>query len=388
VTKADLIEKVKANRLLYLIYYYIGSIFINILKHFVETDNKLILFVSYGGRHFNDSPKILYDAMLSDERFSNYRLIWAFRCPENFNIPETNKVRIDTLRYYIIALQARCWITNTVVQRALNFKGKNTYYFCTTHGVFPKYSGRDVKNRSFDTKARYQYDCSCAQSELEAQLQTKILELNRENVIVCGYPRNDKLVHYSKEEVEKVKKVLKIPERKIVILYAPTFRENAAMITNVQVNFDFWERELGSNYIILFRAHPVTKNGTQIKYDSKFVMDCSDYPDIMDLYLISDILISDYSGVFFDFAILERPMICYGYDYEQYVQTRNMYMNLCEELPGGKITESELIQIIKNTPNMEDIEKIKNFKNKYITAFGNATASCLDNIYLRLREEK
>ncbi len=116
----SLINQVKKSKILYSLYYYVGSVLVNILKIFVKPDDKIILFVSFGGRHFNDSPKVLYDAMKQDKRFSNYKMIWAFRKPESHNLPEYAKVKIDTFRYFKLALQARCWITNVAVERALN----------------------------------------------------------------------------------------------------------------------------------------------------------------------------------------------------------------------------------------------------------------------------
>ncbi len=73
-------------------------------------------------------------------------------------------------------------------------------------------------------------------------------------------------------------------------------------------------------------------------------------------------------------------MICYGYDYKEYIQTRGLYMNLCDELPGGCINQKQLIEIIKRTPNEHDMNLIYEFKHKYVSAYGNATELCLNNI--------
>lgn len=386
MNRSCLIEKVKANKYFYALYYYIGSLIINTIRLFIRTDNKMILFVSFGGRHFNDSPQVIYKAMKNDKRFSGYKLVWAFRKPEDFDIPKREKIKIDTVKYYITALKARCWITNVMVERALNFRGKNTYYFHTTHGAFPKYIGRDVKDNSFDTRAHYHYDCSCAQSEYEAQIQRGMFELDKEHILLCGYPKNDRLSHYTLEECLQIRSNLNIPKDKKVILYAPTFRENAPNVTKVAVDFHYWEKELGDEYVVLFRAHPVTKNMMADKLPFPFVIDCTAYSDITDLYLIADILISDYSGVIFDFAILEKPIICFLYDYKDYIKSRGLYMDLRNELPGGDINEKELIKIIKNTPNDQDLEKVVSFKNRYITHYGFATELSLDAIFKNISE--
>ena len=81
MNKSQLIERVKNNKLIYNVYYYGMSAAVNIAKLFVKTDEKLVLFVSYGGRHYNDSPKSIYEEMKMDPRFQGYKLVWAFREP-------------------------------------------------------------------------------------------------------------------------------------------------------------------------------------------------------------------------------------------------------------------------------------------------------------------
>lgn len=123
------------------------SFVINIMKLFLKTDDKLILFVSYGGRHFSDSPKVIYDAMKQDKRFESYKLIWAFVEPNKYDVE--GKIKIDSWKYYKYALKSRCWITNVMVERALNFKGINTYYFLRHMGCFLSVMARMLQERNF-----------------------------------------------------------------------------------------------------------------------------------------------------------------------------------------------------------------------------------------------
>ena len=100
--KAKLIEYVKNNRWIYIIYHYVASAFVNVLRLFVKTDDKLILFVSYGGRHFNDSPKCLYDVMKYDDRYKGYRLVWAFRNTSQFD-------EVERLNDYLLLTKRLGW---------------------------------------------------------------------------------------------------------------------------------------------------------------------------------------------------------------------------------------------------------------------------------------
>ena len=383
MNKSQLIERVKNNKLIYNVYYYGMSAAVNIAKLFVKTDEKLVLFVSYGGRHYNDSPKSIYEEMKMDPRFQGYKLVWAFREPKKYKVD--NKVKIDTIKFYKIALAAKCWVTNVNIERGLNFTGKNTYYFHTTHGTLPKLNGNDVKEGGFfGWNFKYKYDCSCAQSEAEKSLQLSMFGLKPEQVLVCGYPKNDVLAHATDEQKVSIRKKLGIKESKKVILYAPTFRENNTSEMISPVDFDKWEKYLGDEYMVLFRAHPIVVNKTQFNKESSFVMDVSDYSDNVELMIASDYLISDYSGIFFEFGILHRPMYCYGYDYEEYEKSRGLYMDLRKELPSG--TEDEILEHIKNENTAEDMKLVEQFIDKYVTEYGHATKKAVDNIYEHINE--
>ena len=376
----DLVSFVKKTRFVYWTYYYFMSLALNFIRLFVRTDEHLILFVSYGGRYFNESPKCIYEAMLKDPRFRGYKLVWAFRNPDSINII-TPKVRIDTLQYYLTALKARCWVTNVVVERGLNFKGKNTFYLHTTHTTFLKLMGYDDKSNSFDLPCGYKYDCSCAQSEEDMKAQMSMFHIKKEQIMMSGYPKNDCLCHYEKEERDSIRSKFGIDDNKVVILYAPTYRDISFGEMKCPIDFKKWESVLGPKYVVLFRAHPVVANATQIDSSTGFIYDVSGYPDNMELMIASDILISDYSGIFFEYGVQNKPMFCFAYDYDEYTKVRGLYFDIREVLPGGYLTEEELLEEIKQTDPLVLPQKVSDFKEKYIRVFGNATKICVDKIY-------
>ena len=93
----DIKTFIKRNTWAYKIYFYSSSLLVNIYKWFLKPDDKLILFVCYGGRRYSDSTKVIYEAMLEDERFKDYRIVWAFTQPENYSfIP--NRININSLK--------------------------------------------------------------------------------------------------------------------------------------------------------------------------------------------------------------------------------------------------------------------------------------------------
>ena len=376
--KEKIIDFVKNNRVVYLLYYYIMNTLLGVL--FVKKDDNLILFVSYGGRYFNDSPRCLYKAMMDDPRFSKYELVWAFRNPSQFSDIEY-RVKIDTLRYYIIAIKAKCWVTNVYIERGLNFKSKHTFYLNTAHGNIPKL-GWTQEKKIFLPKKLSMSDAYLVQSEYESQ----ILKGIQNNTCLIGFPKNDILANYSEDYRNKLRYKLNVSKDKIVILYAPTFREGPLAERKVPVDFKKWEALLGDNYVVWFRAHPVFACKVKMDSSSGFVVDMSKYPENTELMIAADILISDYSGITAEFGIQEKPMFCYAYDYDDYNRIRGLYFDVREDLPGGYMNEDELIDYIKNGDKNEIMEKVHEFKSKYIQAYGHATEKCLDLIYQNIRK--
>lgn len=119
--------------------------------------------------------------------------------------------------------------------------------------------------------------------------------------------------------------------------------------------------------------------------DNDFVKNVSSYPNLNNLMIASDLLISDYSSIFFDYAIQEKPMLCYCYDYEKYAIKRGMYFDIREWLSYAS-DETELLNLIKNVDvNLKD-EATKKFQKRYVTEFGFASQRSVDIIYNKIHK--
>ena len=222
-------------------------------------------------------------------------------------------------------------------------------------------------------------------------------EIGKENIMIeKGYPRNDFLFNYTEKDVENMKRKIlgyyyleyeKNIKKKKIILYAPTYRANqhetgVGYVYKNEVDFDKLREKLGDDYIILFRPHYFIANAFDFdKYDG-FVYNVSDIDDINGLYIISDILITDYSSVFFDYANLKRPMIFYMYDLEHYRDESNgFYIDVNKELPGKIVrTDDELIDEIERvSKEFKYDDKYKKFNDTYnYLDDGNASKRVLD----------
>lgn len=352
---------------------------VNVYKLFLKCDKNLILFVCYGGRHYSDSPRVIYEAMIKDERFSKYTIYWAFTAPEKYPfIP--NRVNINSLRYFKIALKARCWVTNVIVERALNFTGIHTFYFHTTHGILCKLDGKDaIDSKNFKSLAACHFDCCLASSEFEKYVYAGMFGIPVNKMRVIGMPKNDILVNHTKEFRDEIRKKLRIPSGKKAILYAPTFREEANFKEVFDIDVKMWQDVLGMDYVLLYRAHPVVTSNK--KNDSVFFIDVTNYEVVEDILIAADILVSDYSGIIFDYCIMEKPIFLWTYDYDAYNKIRGLYFDIRKELPSCK-GQKELVSMIKNADLDKNVrDYVVPFRNKYETVYGNATAQSIDLIY-------
>ena len=373
-------EFVKSHHWIYTLYFYVMSFLVNVYKLFLKTDDKLILFVSYGGRHYSDSPRVIYEAMLSDPRFSDYRLVWAFVEPDKYDVPD--KIKIDTREYFKIALTARCWVTNVMVERALKFKGINTYYFFTTHGILVKCDGPDLKQYKFSSKAKHQYDCCLSQSEYEKKIEMRMFGLTEDKIKIVGYPKDDVFVRFTEENRNALRQKLNIPEGKRAILYAPTYREDLDLREAFEMNIGKWREQLSDDFVLLYRAHPTVKP-SQHESD-EFFRNMTEYEVVEDLMIASDMLVSDYSGIIFDYCIMHKPIYLWTYDYDQYEERRGLYFDIRKELPSSGL-EEEVITMIRNHDWNSIPDDVIRFQEKYETVYGNGTENSLNLIYDNIR---
>ena len=391
MTSLELINKVKYSKLLYSLYYRIGSFLLRVIKLFVHTEDNLIVFVSFGGKKFDDSPKCIYDYIIQDIRFNEYRLVWAFIEPDEHTIPRGEKIRIDKPLYFITLLKARCWVTNSGVERGLSFTGKNTFYLNTWHGTAIKKMGEDIPSQtsSFKSKAKSNtVDIMLAQGFYDVNLFSRVFGIPIDHFRITGLPRNDELVmNNNKVFISTIKHKLGIKEGKKVILYAPTYREYSKdsrnnVIQRIPIDFDKLKYSISEESVFLLRVHYEVLKVIDVKEDS-FLWNVSSYPSLNELMLISDILISDYSSIFFDYSILGKPMLCYAYDYQEYQDKRGLYFDVREALQSNLYDEETLIgEINRALANPESYKSRTDiFRSRFVTEYGNASSICADIIF-------
>ena len=373
----------------------------------IEVDPKLIVFESFMGRKYVDSPRAIYEYMLSDKYFKDYKFVWFFKNPEKYMFLEkNNNTTVSTYGstdYYKYYASAGYWITNSRISYLLK-KKKNQCYIQCWHGTPLKRLGFDIEvkggnamNNLKDIRDKYEkdaknYDYMVSPSSFVTEKYKSAFNLNKcnSNVKIIEKGRNDFLSTYSKKDIDKIKRDLNIPKNKKVILYAPTWRDNqhasgVGYTYKTEVDFDYLKSQLSKDYILLFRAHYFVASSFNFDKYKGFIYNVSDYNDINDLYIISDLLITDYSSVFFDYSILKRPIIFYMYDLEDYKHNlRDFYIDL-KDLPGPIVeNEKDLIKSIKDTKNFLYDNKYKKFNERFTyLEDGRASERVVNDIFIK-----
>lgn len=376
------------NPKLYSLYNKIGSALVKVMGLFIRKSRKKIVFSCLGGRKYDDSPRCIFEAMLKDDRFRGYQFVWAFNDPAKFDIPEAIKVKCDTIQYYYQLLSSSIWITNSSMERGLYFKPNRIFNFNTWHGTPIKLMGTDIDEKYPGMKQatrRSHEDIFLAQGKYDADIFSRVFSIPYENMRIIGLPRNDELVYNNNDSFrDSIRNKLGLCRGKKIILYAPTFREyqrdgNNNCVLMPPISIEKWKNRIGDKYILLFRAHYDIIKIMDIK-DDDFIKNVSDYPCLNDLMIVSDILVSDYSSIYFDYSIQDKPMLCFSYDYEEYEKNRGMYFDIRKELGGYSENEDELLDELTNLDYQNKTKITQRFRAKYIQKYGNATQKSLDII--------
>lgn len=383
-----------------------------ILRYFYSfrpiSDN-LVIFESYNGRGYSDSPKAIYETMLGDSQYANYRFVWVFRKPSAYTWlsenPRTTLVKYRSPRYYKTYASAKYWVTNAMIPLQVGKRPGQVMLQCW-HGTPLKRLRNDIientknamntlddfrRKNNLDT-IRYDYLISPSLYASEKFTSAFALnELGKQDIIIeTGYPRNDFLRNHTAEDVSMVKKNLGIPLDKKVLLYAPTWRDDQhddeqGYVYQSPIDFDYLREQIGDKYVILFRTHYLIGNRFDFSPYEGFVYNVSQIDDVNELYIISDVLMTDYSSVFFDYANLNRPMIFYMYDRDHYEQQlRGFYLDI-SELPGDIITsERELAPILGDLPayQQKHAAGYKGFAEKFVYMDdGNSAARVINKVF-------
>ncbi|WP_406169800.1 CDP-glycerol glycerophosphotransferase family protein [Streptomyces sp. NBC_00996] len=342
----------------------------------------LVVFESHLGRQYSDSPKAIYEEMR--RQGLEFEAVWAYAdSPEGFPADAT-LVRRWSLPYLKALAQAEFWVDNQSYPLKLT-KRRETTYIQTWHGSALKRMGFDEpewKLKSRERQAEQQrtldrFDRFLIRSEHDVRTLARAFRLQERTLLRVGYPRNDELVQAREREEATGRRErgplaarLRIPEGKQVLLYAPTFRRRGGG-QRFELPFDVerFAETFGDRYVLLVRSHYLNHVVLPPSVRGR-VIDVTAHHDMTPLLALADGLITDYSSVMFDYALLDRPMFFFAYDYEEYVhEGRGTYFDLLERAPGPVVRSEDELHVVLGSLE-EQMTKYAAKREQFTAEFG------------------
>ncbi len=337
-----------------------------------------VFLESFFGKSYSDSPKYLYEK-LYDMYGDKYRFIWCLDKRPHEMKGNPTVCRRQSLRYVYYITRAKYIICNTR-QPIWYRKREGAVFLETWHGTPLKklaFDLDDIHAASQDHKTKFftqsrDWDYLISANRFSTDVFERAFCYPREKIIETGYPRNDILYSDHADEIrEDVRAEFGIPDGRRVILYAPTYRDDqfygkGEYKFSLQMDLQRMRTEFSQEYVILLRTHYHIADAVDLTGLEDFVYQASNYSDVSKLYLASDICITDYSSVFFDFGNLKRPILFFVYDYENYRnELRGMYIDMERELPGPIVrTNDELIDALHHIDQIS-----KQYEERYDTFY-------------------
>ena len=307
-----------------------------ILKAFwlFPVKKRTVLFLSFDGKQFSDSPKAVYEEML--QQGEGYQLIWVFLEPAKVKgIDHLNFVKLYSFRFFYTFCTSKYIIVNDFFATYLPVR-KSQILINTWHGGgwFKKVGFTDNKTTEYD---KFFFDFQCrkhtyfvASSEYFVDTVLHPSFNYQGNILRTGMPRNALFFQDNKVLRETVRAKFTQNNDSLVVLYAPTFR-SYSISDELEINLDLLKSSLtqkfGKEVVILFRAHHLI-NKFPVDYSS--IIDVTSYPDMQQLLLACDILVSDYSSCMWDAAIQDKLVIVYAPDAQRYIDNRGFFLDIRE----------------------------------------------------------
>jgi CDP-glycerol glycerophosphotransferase len=315
------------------------------LSLLLPLDRRLAVFAAYGYRSYACNPRAIYEEL--QRRGCDVRAVWVLRSSVPAP-PGVDVVRPGTFRYYYVLGRAKYFVNNFNFPAHVRHR-RGSINVQTQHGTplktmgvdqhrFPRSKGRR-RLPLFVEKYR-RWDLVLTQSRYASEIVSRAYP-GRFQVLEVGFPRNDILIEGDDDRATATRRRLGIDGSLQVILYAPTFRDGEKQFES-PLDLMKVADALDEDVVLLVRAHYflAAKVEEGVQPGGARIIDVSREASIEDLFLVADVLVTDYSSAMFDFALLRRPIILHVPDLEEYRRRRGLYVDL-EEWAPGPITRDE-----------------------------------------------
>lgn len=344
----------------------------NVTKFFHLKKGNTVLFTSDSRSNMSGNFKFIYDEMLRRKLDEKYDIHYIFKPHISMRRSYVDKFRLP----YLLGKADYIFVDDYhPLIYTVNFrKTQEIIQLWHAVGAFKTVGFSRAGKRGgpfFDSPNHRNYTKAYVASENDILYYGEAFGIKEQNVVPTGVPRTDIFFDekYKEKVVAKMKEDLPMIKGKKVILFAPTFRGNGHATAHYpffKIDFSRFARYCReNNAVVLFKMHPFVKNRLNIPKEYKqYFLDVSQIREVNDILFITDILISDYSSLVYEFALFKRPMLFYAFDLEDYITSRDFYEPY-ESFVPGKIVESfnELITSLENEDF--EIEKVAPFLDKH-----------------------
>ena len=322
-------------------------------------DRHLAVYGAYWFRGYSCNPRAVYEK--ARELVPDCRGVWVVRKRDVASMPPG----ID----YVIARSPEFW---ELMARAkyrvnnVNFpdkatKPKGAIELQTHHGTPLKHMGLDLREaasqgRGMDFDKLLQriarWDYSVSSNRHSTEVWERVYPGTYETLEV-GYPRNDRLANATGEEIGHTRESLGIAPDKTAVLYAPTHREYEDGYVP-KLDLARLADALGPDHVILARLHYFYDSDPLVRelHGAGRLLDVASHPSVEELCLAADVLLTDYSSIMFDYAVLDRPIVIHAPDWDEYRARRGVYFDLLAEPPGAvAYTQDEVAAALAAPPD-------------------------------------
>jgi len=348
-----------------------------------KIDNNKILFMSFNGLQYSDSPKSISNN-ISDKN-KKIKQVWAFNDKSKFLSLEKKGIVVsntNTLHFFYHILTSKIIIVNDFIYTFLPIR-KNQILLNTWHG------GGSFKTVGMTSKSYTDYDLFffkihrkmtntfVSSSSYFNDTVLKRSFLFNGNILECGMPRNDVFFKNDPDISIKVKNHFGIEKNKKIVLYAPTHRNiatasdflaNEKNVINIDSCLKALNQKFGGDFCFLFRAHHI------ISFDNLngASFNATKYPDMQELLYAADVLLTDYSSCMWDFSLMKKPSFVFATDLSNYINERDFFMDIFDWPFPIAQDNNELSYNILNFDNNKFNIKIE----KYLNDLGTFETGC------------
>ena len=356
-------------------------------KHYIKgkkIKREKAVFVEVRFDEITDSFRLVYDRMKADGFDVHEQFIENIKPGKWGYIKRCLRMLEDISDAHYVFLNDACNVTSCIPLR----KGTKIYQLWHACGAFKKFGMSTAElifgdnRKSLERYPNYgnlSYVTVSSPEVIWAYEEAMNLKDTKTQVVATGVSRTDVFYdqHFIEQSKAAVYSVCPAAENKKIILYAPTFRGRVAKAESPDcLDIPAMKRALGDEYVLLIKHHPFVKQPPVVPEDcADFAMDVTKSLEIDQLLCASDVCVSDYSSLIFEYSLFERPMIFFAYDLDDYFDWRGFYYNYDELTPGPVVKETEeIIDYIRHLDTRFDQAQVHAFKEIFMSSCdGHAT---------------